>query len=218
MPIRPTTKTAGFVTAAVKRQFGDEAGVQITDNDIIRWINEAQQEILSTNRVFKAKAVSNLVAGTYEYGFPTENMLDVQSIWVDGVKIDYMSFQDFEENILRTDPRREVKQAPTMWTEWAGSFVFWPTPDTDIANGITVFFTKGPTEVDAVGDLLSVPDTYVNRIIEFCTARAYELDEDYQASSMKLSQFTQGVSSLAEDETMPSVDTYPTITVLRDDQ
>jgi hypothetical protein len=216
MGIRPTTKTAASVIAAVKRQFGDEAGVQVTDTDIIRWINDAQREILTANRVFKAKALTNIVAGTYEYTFPTEPIIDVQSIWVNGKRIEFKPFQEYEEYVVSADPTRATTGTPAIWTEWAGSFIFWPTPDVSVSNGITIYYTKGPTDVVNPGDTLSVPDLYLNRIIEYCMGQAYELDEDYQASQYKLSQFTEGLGT-QDDTMMPSQTFYPRITVLDED-
>ena len=37
------------VANRVKRTFGDESGVQVTDDDIIRWVNDAQLEISRQN-------------------------------------------------------------------------------------------------------------------------------------------------------------------------
>lgn len=217
MALRPTTKKVKYVADSVKRQFGDEAGIQVTDEDIIRWVNDAQQEILSQNRIFKGKATSSIVAGQYEYPFPDVPILDIQSIWVDGQKVEYRSFNEFEEYVIEADPNRTSSGTPTVWTEWAGSLVFYPTPSADGTDNVTIYYTQGPTEVSGLTDSLTVPDLYVPRVIEYCMAQAYELDEDYQASSMKLQQFSQGVGNLNYDGNDPKADTYPIITVLNED-
>jgi hypothetical protein len=217
MPIRPSTRPVSDILTAVKRQFGDEAAIQITDDDIIRWVNNAQLEILSTNKLYKAKANTDLVAGTYEYLFPDVPILDVQAIWVNNLKIEYRSFQDWEEYVNKEDPYKIAQGEPKIWTEWAGSFIFWPTPNTSSTGGIAIYYTKGPAIINTVSDELSVPDLYYNRVVEYCLAQAYELDEDYQASGMKLDQFTQGVALLANDENNTYVDVYPRVTVLPED-
>lgn len=216
MGIRPTTKTASHIITAVKRQFGDEAGIQITDDDIYRWINEAQREILAVNKTFKAKAVTDITAGVFEYTFPSEPILDIQSIWVNGARIKFKSFQEFEEYVQNNDSLRNATGTPELWTEWAGSFIFWPTPQQDVVGGITIYFTKGASEVADSNDQLSVPDQYLNRVLEYCMAQAHELDEDYQASEYKLRQFTEGLG-IQDNTTLPSQTYYPTITVLEDD-
>lgn len=216
MGIRPTTKTAAHVISAVKRQFGDEAGIQITDEDIYRWINEAQREILTVNKTFKAKAVADITTGVYEYTFPDEPIIDIQSIWVKGKRIKFKPFQEYEEYVQNNDSERSASGIPELWTEWAGQFIFWPTPDADITGGITIYFTKGATEVADSNDVLSVPDLYLNRVIEYCMAQAHELDEDYQASQYKMNQFTEGLG-IQDDTTLPSQTYYPTITILEED-
>ena len=217
MALRPTTKRVKDVADSVKRQFGDEAGIQVTDDDIIRWINDAQLEILSQNRVLKGKSTTDLVSGQFEYPFPDVPILDVQSIWVDGQKVEYRSFNEFEEYVIGEDPNRTSSGTPTIWTEWAGTLVFYPTPNTDGTANVTIYYTQGPTVVSTVNDQLSVPDIYVPRILEYCMGQAYELDEDYQASSMKMQQFSQGVGNLDFDGNDPKADTYPIITVLNED-
>lgn len=216
MGIRPTTKKASDVITAVQRQFGDEAGIQVTDSDIFRWINDAQREILVVNKTYKATAVTDLVAGTYEYTFPDEPIVDIQSIWINGTRIKYQSFPEFEEYSVANDPNRNNTGTPYVWTEWAGQFIFYPTPDTDSAGGIKIHYTRGATEVSSAADPLSVPDLYFNRVVEYCMAQAYELDEDYQASQMKLGQFTDGISS-QNDTTIHESPFYPSITVLDED-
>lgn len=217
MALRPTTKKVKDVADSVKRQFGDEAGIQVTDSDILRWVNDAQLEILSQNRVLKGKATSDIVAGQFEYAFPDVPILDIQSIWVNGQKIEYRSFNEFEEYVIEADPNRTSQGTPILWTEWAGSLVLYPTPNADGPASVTVYYTQGPTVVSSLTDTLSVPDLYVPRIVEYCMAQAYELDEDYQASSMKLQQFSQGVGNLNYDGSDPKADTYPTITILNED-
>jgi len=217
MPIRPSTKPVSHILTSVKRQFGDEAAIQITDDDIIRWVNDAQLEIFSTNKLLKGRAYTDLVSGQYEYSFPDVQILDVQAIWVNSLKVEYRSFQEWEEYVNKEDPYRTSQDDPQIWTEWAGSFIFWPTPSAAATGGIAIYYTQGPAVVSAISDLLSVPDTYVNRVVEYCMAQAYELDEDYQASAMKLNQFTQGVNLMANDETNTYVDVYPKITILPED-
>ena len=64
------TRTVPEVITAVERQFGDEAGVQLIESDIIRWINDAQDVIVAKNKVLKAKSTSPSVANQAAYTFP----------------------------------------------------------------------------------------------------------------------------------------------------
>ena len=41
--------TGNQIFARVKRQFGDEAGVQVTADDLIMWLNDAMREAVIQN-------------------------------------------------------------------------------------------------------------------------------------------------------------------------
>lgn len=217
MTLSPITKHVSDVATFVKRAFGDESAVQVTDADIYRWINAAQQEILTKNKLLKALATTDLIAGTSEYLFPDQSIQEVQSIHVNGIKITYYSFQEAEDYIINADPDKLITGTPTSWYEWGGTFYLYPTPDASITGGIKIYYVKAPDIVTAQVDLLSVPDEYFNRIIEYCLSQAYEMDEDTQNSQYKLGQFSQGLDTMAEAATSTHASYYPRITILEDD-
>lgn len=217
MGLAPTTLKVSDIGIALKRTFGDESAVQITDADIIRWINAAQREILTTNKILKVLATADLVAGTYQYTFPSQNIIEVQSILVNNRKMDYRSFQEAEEYIMKVDPDRSLTGDPTLWYEWAGTFYLYPMPDTSYTAGIQIFYVDSPAVVTLLTDGLSLPDSFFNRILEYCLGQAYEMDEDSQNSQYKLSQFSKGLDVMSNAESMAGNDTYPRITVLEDD-
>lgn len=210
------TKRVSDVAAYVKRQFGDESGVQITDDDIIRWVNAGQDEIFRRNEPLKATSTANLVAAQDSYTFPN-NVLKVQSITVSGTPIPYRSYQEAEEYILANDPNRiETANVPSIWYEWGGEFVFWPIPAINGTLAIKIRYVQAPTNVSALTSLLSIPDTYFNRLVEWVSSQAYELDENWGAASAKAEQFGTNLDSQATADSV-QYDTYPRITVLEDD-
>ena len=217
MTLSPTTKKVSDVAVFIKRAFGDESAVQVTDDDIYRWINAAQQEILTKNKILKAVATTDLIAGTSEYLFPAQNIQEVQAINVKGRKIDYYSFQEAEDYIINADPDKTASGTPTSWYEWGGTFYLYPIPDTTVVNGIKIYYVNSPTIVAIQADLLSVPDIYFNRIIEYCLSQAYEMDEDTQNSQYKLGQFNSGLDIMSNAATSVHASYYPRITVLEDD-
>lgn len=209
------TRAATDLITYVKRQFGDESGVQVTDADIIRWINAGQDEIFRRNKPIKAVSTADFTSGVSEYTFPS-NVLFVQSLRVDGRPIPVRSFEEAEEYALVNDPKGVSTGDPEFWYEFGGTFNFYPKPDKTIAGGITIYYIKAPTPVVNATDILSIPDTYYNRLIEFVMSQIYELDENLEASQLKTSQFMSGIMEQAnEDGTVDDV--YPRITVLIED-
>jgi hypothetical protein len=209
------THTVQHVLTYVKKQFGDFSGVQVTDTDIYAWIDAAQLEIFSRNQPVKRISTSDVVAGQYKYTFP-DNILKVERIRINGITIDYMSFQEADEYINTTDPNNTSSSTPQVWYEYGGQFMFWPVPDTSIVGGIEIFNVPAPAAVTAPSNLLSVPDVYYNRLLEEVLRHAYEMDENFEAAQVKGSQFSEGLN-LQSLQSSQDITTYPRITVLEDD-
>lgn len=216
MTVGPTTMTAQNVLDHVKRQFGDEAGVQVTDQDIFRWINTGQLEILNKNPVLKARATTTIIKGTGEYLLPND-VHSIQSLRYDGVPIEYVNYQTAQEQIDEQDPKRQLTGTPFMWFEWAGTLTLYPTPDKDLTDGLVIDYYRMPTSVIQATDSLSIPDRYYNSLVHYVMQQAYEMDEDWVASGNKASQFEASVNTLANEENYIERKTYPVITVLPED-
>jgi len=215
MSLAPSTKTVQNVYDYVTRLFGDEAGVQILMTDIVTWVNMGQREIFIQNPVNKASADITLVIGQQEYDPSTLNILQIQSIRVNGNPIEHKSFQEAEEYIVSQDTQNVSRGLPVLWYDWAGNIFVYPTPDT--AYPMKVFYLKAATAVSAGTDALSIPDQFFNRLCEYVMAQAYEQDEDSQNSQFKLGQFTEGLTLLSEKEDQVSEKFYPVITELYED-
>lgn len=212
-----SSHTVNDVLTAVKRQFGDEAAIQVTDADIIRWINSAQDEIFRLNEPVKSSTTTALVAGQGAYTFPPGiRILRVQSVYTNGIPIPQRGVQEAEDFILDVDPTQSSTGDPQFWWEWAGSINLYPKPATASATGLRLNYIAYPARVTTGADTLGVPDVYYNRVLEYCMQQAYELDENFQAADVKAAQFNQNLlSSIGKDQVSPNV--YPTITVLEED-
>lgn len=202
------------VLTHVKRQFGDESGAQITDADILRWLNQAQLETDSLAKVIQAVSTSDLVAGTYVYPLPVEGALEITSLRVKGTPIENLSFQTAETQLQVADPLRVSTGTPQWWYRWAGQIYFWPTPDATVVGGIQVFFIKAPPVLTTGTDLLGLPDKYFEALVSFVMSKAYELDEDYTASQQARQMFSDRLGTSFEEDTIGSALFYPKITVV----
>lgn len=212
------TYTGSDVATEVKRTFGDEAGVQITDADIIRWIDRGQLEILKNTQILRATSTSDLFAGQSVYSLDALRILKIQAIHANGAPLTYISFQEAEKYIISVDPNNDASGQPQVWTEWAGNIHIYPASSQDVTNGLSIFYLPAPIKLTALADTLSIPDAYYNNLIDFVLSKAYELDEDPQNSQFKLGQFAQGLDGMANEENIPQVAYYPVITVLPEDE
>lgn len=217
MGLYTTSKTVQDVLTEVKRTFGDESAVQITDDDILRWINAAQREILINNRILKATGTTDVTGGVSEYDFSTLKVVSIQSIQFKGRKLEYKSFQEAEEYVTSEDPLNTLEGDPILWYEWGGMIHLYPVPADDEVGALKVYYIKEPDKITSVSATLAVPDSYYENIIQFVMAKAYELDEDNENSNYKLGQFNERLGTLSEQDSMPNQSTYPRITILDED-
>ena len=52
------------IATRVKRQFGDESGSLIDDNDILRWCNDAQVDIIRKTAALTSSQTTAVTVGT----------------------------------------------------------------------------------------------------------------------------------------------------------
>lgn len=211
----PTRKVSD-IFIAVKRQFGDESGVQLEDSDLLRWLNDAQNEINSENKVLKSTSTTPAVIGQGAYTFPSAQILQVESLHFNGVPVKNIPFAQAEDALIGVDPT--AMGIPQFWYEWGGTFTFWPAPDT--TDNITLYYTKIPDDIlpdyDAVTAVIGLPDKYDGDIIAYMLKQAYEMDEDWQASGAKKQEFTEGLAAKRDDERRAQDMTFNVITLVDD--
>lgn len=201
------------IQARVKRQFGDESSVQVTDDDIYRWINDAQKEIAVKNHLLETKKSADAVGNQAEYTLPVD-ILELRSVRYDSVKVTSVTMQEYDEYI---GTQNLSSTNPLVYHIYENTMIVWPIPPADFSNAISIYYTRMPVEVTASSDVPELAVKYHNRIVEYCLQQAYELDEDFNASQVKASQFTVGVNEQLESESWATRDFYPTIMVLPED-
>ena len=210
MALRPSTRTYAMVKRAVKRTFGDEAGVQLGDADILQWANDAQQAINTKNKIFKAKSTTQSVAGQASYTFPVELIQQVESLTYDGSPLRPVEMAEAQLRIQGTDPHGEQAGTPVCWYEWAGEFVLYPTPD-DVKD-IALYYTRYPTPLSGSDEeFLDVPDKYFQAVVDYILWKCYEMDEDWNGAQLKENHFRGALEEQAEEEREVAHMTYPTI-------
>lgn len=217
MSLNPITYTAGDIATYVKRQFGDESGVQITDADIWRWLDAAQIRIVAENQPLKSKAATDVVANQKSYNLAALSIHQIESIHYDGERLPGMSFAEAERKIITDNQSFNLTGDPFFWWEWAGEITFWPVPIRDIPNGIEVYFTKMPVKITSSTDSLSVPDKYFDALVAWIMSKAYELDEEFSQASEQKNFFLQTIGVQAGEEQESENSTYNTITFVNED-
>lgn len=206
------------ILTRVQRQFGDEANSQITQADVIRWINDAMREIAHANKLLQVKAVTDTIVNTGTYALPTD-ISKLYSVKYNGQTLNVLSIAEVDNLIGVQD--MTIQQGyptgtPTHYWIWANQINLWPAPDSALVGGLIAYYTRTPTQVVGVGDTPELPDEYHGRILEYCLAQAYELDENYEVANAKMAAFKEGVMS-QKDNDQEQQESYPFITDLDDE-
>jgi hypothetical protein len=180
-----STVTVSQVLDYIKRQFGDESNIQITDSDIIRWINMATLEIGAKNSVIQAEATTAGTAGTLSYDLDfIEDIIRIEDVFYGSAKLDPVDKSTFRETV-----QNEVTASgtPIYWYAWANTIKMWPVPNKD--DSLTIDYIKRPDRVTGPGDYLPIPDLYYEQVCLFVMSKAFELDEDVEKSTAQRSLF-----------------------------
>lgn len=211
MAIERYTRTVTDVITSIKRQFGDESGVQINDADIIRWVNDGQREIVDTNTTINQKlAKTDIIANQDTYPLATDpslpNIARITSVRFNNSLLRPITVQEAENYAIGDGNTGD----PTAWFEEEGNLVLYPKPTTGYVQGLTFRFTALPVKVVANTDALTIPDSYYSTLIQYCLAQAYELDENAQMAQMKASQYEKSLG-LRSNRTVANNSDFPTI-------
>jgi len=207
----------------VKRQFGDESGVQITDTDIIRWINSGQRHIVKVNEGLLEKvSTANTVVGQQAYALPTDCLI-LQSIsYKSNTDLSYFKLKgftlnEFNEYIDGWDGTTYQQGLPNCYTIFAGNIDLFPIPDTSMTSGLKIYYTRKPVDIVNPSDTPDLPELYHEALVKFCLLRAYALDSDYYAQQLTSGELDSDIMTLRGRESWKQEETYPTITVRNED-
>lgn len=210
MAIQPATRTYGGLLRDVKRKFGDESGVQLEDTDILSWANDGLQQIVTENKVLRSKSTLPTVVDQSEYSLADLNIHSISSIHYEGQPLLALPFVEAEESIISSDPNKEQTGTPYLWYLWNETLTLYPKPDA--VGTLTMFYTKSP--VVLTGDpsqVIEMPNKYYPALVAYALQQAYEMDEDWQASQAKETQFKNALAEQREEDFLAADITYTVI-------
>jgi hypothetical protein len=205
------------ISTRVKRQFGDESAAQVTDADVIRWVNDAQKEIAIKSDLLQVKGTQVVTNGISEYSFPA-NLLTLRSVAYDGRILQSISLAEAQTYISTYDSGSAVNGtgAPMVYWIYAGKINLFPVPDNSTKQ-LVIYYTREPVEVAVVGDTPELSVQFHPRIVEYCIANAMELDDNFPGAAAKMGDFERRVAETTSNVNWQSRKTYPMITASPDD-
>lgn len=207
----------------VYREFGDEAGIQITEADVLRWVNMGQRAIVLRNEtLLQTETTTNIVAGQTDYSFPaTLFILRTVRYKFPGDtsyrRLKGMNMQEFDELIDGWDGDEFGDSDPIAYCIYNSTIKLFPAPSAAVTSGLKIIFSRKPVDVVTSASSIDLPEQYHNALIAYCLQRAYQLDENWEAAGFKGQQLAEEVQLNAERENFPAREYYPTITARDED-
>lgn len=207
--------SVGDILTRVQRQFGDEAGIQVIQDDVIRWVNDCQREIsMQHENLHQTTAAANTILGVNTVDLPAD-CLSVQEVKYKGTgdsvffNLRYITPDEVSRFFFDTGTG-----APVAYTRGQNStdqIILFPTPDVSLAGSIQFVYSRYTEDVSTINDTLDLPEYYHQLVLEFCLMKAYEMDENWEAADRK-SQYVQstidfnnGRGSWVDHKTYPTV-------------
>jgi hypothetical protein len=199
------------IVTRVQRVVGDADQLQVTEADIIRWINDAMRECAIDNQLLTKKATSVTVVNDSNYSLPSD-VLKLHSVRYDGSKIKTATLQQVEQeyNLGAADKGR-----PEVCYVWDNLLELYPIPNE--AKNLDIYYTRKPVDVTGVGNTPELPDQYHQRLVDYCLAQVAQMDDNQELYMLKMDEFRTGVQKLKDIPEWEN-DLYPFITVSPADQ
>lgn len=216
--------TVNDVLTRVRRTFGDESSAQVTQSDVLRWINDAQREAVMQNEGLLQKVgyVSS-VAGTSVYTYPTDlftlsHLYFRESATSAYYIMKWMSLKDFSEYVDGWDGS-SLQGVPLIYTQQEdGQFTVFPKPEASVANGFKLIYSRYATDVVDTNSTIDLPSFLGTYVVNYCLMQAYEMDEDWEAAERKGQQIQGDLDFNNNRKFWFGRDSYPVINVGYADQ
>lgn len=204
----------------LKRIFGDQAHIQLAENDLNSWMTAAQTEIAVAASLLQVKAAAS---GTMPNMVLPADMLELHAVWwLNDVSVSspfyqplkFMSFADAQATA--NDNGGSGALVPHSYWIFGETLTFVPYIP-GVTGQVQLFYTRQPTPITGIQRDFDIPITYHERILEFCLKQAYEMDENYEASAFKTTEFKDNLGEQIDQDAWAQHATYPTISVRPED-
>lgn len=200
---------ASDIITRVQRTFGDTNQSQITEADIIRWINDAVREIQKRTEVLQGTALLDTAVGSNDIPLPDDFFRD-RRLEYQGVKIERTTLDELDL-VTGEDPTKAIATTPSRYYIWGDQLHLYPYPNALGNDVIKLFYIRLPTPITTGADELPLPEYMHMEVFTFCMARARELNEEYGETQRLLQEFMGGVGSDMEIANNPNADSYPSV-------
>jgi hypothetical protein len=206
----------GDIITRVQRQFGDESEVQITKDDIKRWVNDGQVDITRRTECLQAHSESSAVALDGTYKLPTDFLL-MKRVTYDSKPV----WPITPELADKFYPNRDLGEStgiPNKYWVWAGVLHLYPPPAVAGTANLDIWYVRTPATLANDGDVPEIPYHMHEDIVRYAFARAKELDEDDAKAASVMSEYEARLIQGRYETNNPQGDSYAAVRLLPGDE
>lgn len=208
------------IVIRVQRSFGDESAVQVTTDDILRWINDACKEVVMQHEnLLQTNGFMDSVVGQQAFDLPAD-CFSLNAVYYRDNTDESASYY-----ALRFLARPELDQLADGWqgNDYGtgvpqvysrgpnGELLLFPAPDTVYTNAIKLVYARYANKVVTTSDPIDLPPYYHSYVEHFCMMKAYEMDEDWESADHKAQLVQSTIDFNNGREQWFGRETYPTI-------
>jgi hypothetical protein len=176
----------------VKRQYGDEYGVVVTDPDLLQFIYEGEMDIIRSTGGFDTKMLAT-AANTFPIQVP--GTIQIIRITMGDKALTYVSQPELD---LIKAALTTVGGAPQYWYNQNNEYVML-YPKTDQTTPIDIFYKHTPIKRTVATGPLTVPEKYHTDLLQFCLARCHNKNRDAQSEQTAMNAYSQNLAMRREE-------------------
>jgi hypothetical protein len=176
--------------------FGFNDGPQVNRGRIEAWVNEAHYQIARQVEApeFQEAYTYNTETGVWEYPLPAD-FLRVQDIWYpeQEMRLRPVDLQNFN----MTNPQ-VVAGSPAIYTLYKNMLLVFPAPQSN-GEELVMHYIKEPRALVNQTDIPILNPNYWHLLIDYAVCRAFEAEDDYEASQQFQGRFQRDLAAYATD-------------------
>lgn len=206
----------GELKARVQTQLGDESGIVVTPEDIIRWLNDAQLEVVRKTNCLEDTIEIDVEAGVDSYDLPFDFLKD-RRVTVNNYLLKRTTLEELDDLSPSRDVNQTTSDIPSRYYIYGRKIYLTPLPPSTITSGLKLWYVFAPTEMVSDASVPQIPLQMHKDLVLYAIAQAQDADENYGVSQNKLAEF-EGQITLANDEQNDSSrESYPAVRLVHGD-
>jgi hypothetical protein len=198
------------IVRRVQRIFGDSNQAQISIEDIVDWINDAQRMISRETEILEGQVDLNTSSTKESIELPTDFIRERRVTHL-GNKLERTTLGELDNYAYPSDPLLSTTNQANAYYIWGNDLYLYPWPKVNATGTVHLWYTRLPVDVVTVDDVPEIPTRMHAEIVDYCLSIARESNEDWDAANAKLQQFTTRMGRSKDEATATAQSSYPAV-------